>query len=591
MEVMTRKIMGLLFFLVFALQVGQAQKKIEFTASIDAKQVTLGSYFEVTFVLTNANGDDFTPPSFKDFNQRSGQNLRTSASAINGVWKRAANYSYYLSPKKVGKYKIGAASVRVGNKVLKTKPLEIEVVKGKPAKNAKGANGKEDVKAQLESQVFLKAELNTTEAYIGQQLLLDYKIYTAIGLDNYSVQGESDYAGFFAQGIRQFPSTQVKVVIEGVQYVSKVIKRVALFPQQTGALEIDPMLLRVSVATGKARHWLSYGSFVNHDITSEPLAIVVKNLPVAAPISFSGAVGKYGFKTQIDRQSLSTDDAFTLQLTTTGNGDIKRVRAPKLMLSDSFEVYEPRVIEDASYESAGQMMSRKTFEYLILPRYADRYSFQPEFTYFDADSLAYVRLLDKNYPLFVKQGNKAPKNIDDDLNRGQEDIRDIKLQTSLASIEHASFFGTKPFWVLMFLPFLFLGGVFVYKKIAEKRSHIDVALAKQKRAQKVAKKHLSVAEKHLKKGESRPFYDEVSRAMLGYVCDKLKMDRSDLTKDNVKEQLQSLSVSKEHIGRFMSVIQNCEMALFAGKDGSTAMKETYTNAIKTVSEIEGDLAK
>ncbi len=560
------------------------QKKVKFYASADTKQIMLGSYFTASFTLENATGTNFKPPLFSNFNRLSGQNTSTSASAINGEWTRSITYSYILQPKKIGKFTIGSAKIKVGGKTFASKPLTIEVIKPKNS----SASTQEDLTEELGDKVFIRAEINTLEAFIGQQLVLDYKLYTSVGLDNYNILNESAYDGFFAKAIRRYPSQVIKEVVNGKQYNTKIIRRVALFPQQAGTFDIEPAQISVSLGTG--RRFFFGNSFNAHELATNALSIEVKSLKNTPP-DFSGGIGKYTTNAAIDKRQLSTDDALTLHLAISGTGDIKRIQAPALGLPDTFEVYEPRIIEDKSYEQDGVIIGKKTFEYLVLPKAAGKYILKPTFTYFDTDSMKFVGLKPNAFNIFVRQGNKGDQtHLNPSLDNNGDQIRGIKASTALVR-NHRSLFGTTTFWSLLCFPFLLLGGVFIYKRIEEKRNGIDQVLLKQQRANKIAQKHLSEAHQHLKEQNPRSFYNGISRALLGYVCDKLKIPLSELTKNNVKEKLQSLNVSHQHINKFMQTIQTCEMALFAGKDNAEAMNETYQNALSSLSDIENEIGK
>ncbi|MEM9920790.1 MAG: BatD family protein [Bacteroidota bacterium] len=565
-----------------------AQGPVKFYASSDAKQIVLGSYFELQFVLENADGTDFNPPQFKNFSVLSGPNQSNSITSVNGKWSRTIGFSYNLQPRSVGKFTIPSATVKVKGKVLKSNPIQLEVVKGKNST----ASTQADLQAQIEEQVFIKAEPNKTEALIGEQILLDYKLYTTRDIENYHIITESDYPGFFVQDIRRSGTNRVvKEVIDGVQYSTKVLKRVSLFPQQAGRLDIESLELQVAVIVEdgrRRRRGFFYTPNVNRIVLrTEPTPLSIKKLPDGSPPTFTGAVGKYYMIVNTNRTSLSTDDAITLQMTITGNGDVKRILAPPLMLSDTFEVYEPRIIEESSFESSGQITGKKTIEYLILPKLPGQYELRPTFTYYDIDSLKYVDLQPKVFKVAVSKGsvgtadlNKRPKAVEQ-----KEDIRFIKTSSSFQQ-EGEGLYGTPLFWSLFLFPFLALGGLVVFRQIQNSRNNIDGNILRQRRAQKQAQKRLKQAKTYLDQQNSKSFYDEISRASFGYVCDKLQIPFSELSKQNVRFRLESLEVGESLIARFLSIIQTCEMALFAGKDNAAAMNETYQNTLDVVAGME-----
>ncbi len=557
--------------------------QVSFEAFANAKQVLKSGYVEVIFTLKNADGSNFRAPTFPDFHVLSGPSRSMSTTIIQGKVSKELSYSFTLQPKRTGRFTIGKASIKADGRRLSTEPFTIEVLEGK------------DIVAAEEEQIFIRAEVNAGEAVVGQQLTLDYKLYTAVDVDSYSILEEGDYQGFFAQDLRRYNAPAVREVIDGVQYVTKVLKRIALFPQQAGVLAVAPLTLELSVLVDGAGS--RNGFFFNRQtrrqvVASDAIQIKVNPLPPDPPASFTGAVGKFKANFTINRTEASTDDVISLRLVINGNGDIKRVQPPKLVVPDSFEVYDPRVLEESSYENpGGEIIGKKEIEYFLLPKEPGSYSIQPSFAYFDTDSNKYVVLEQQAFVLEVLPGTLRPSEVVmDGANAIEQDIRFIKLDTKLQPVR-PGFFGSMPFWVLTALPFLLFGGVIVFKKRREQQSDLSLRDLKTKRARQEALRHLKVAEEHLQAPASRAFYDEVSKAMLGYVSDKLQIPGSALTKDNVREKLHSLKVSEPLIENFMKIIQTCEVALFAGKDNPEAMQATYQSAVETISGMEGWLSK
>jgi len=554
-----------------------------FEAFANAKQVLQSGYVEVVFTLKNADGSNFRAPDFRNFHVLSGPSRSMSTTIINGKVSKELSYSFTLQPKRTGNFTIGKASIEVNGRRLFTEPLTLEVVEGR------------EVTAEEGEQIFIRAELNAEEAVIGQQLTLDYKLYTALDVDSYSILEESDYQGFFAQDLRRYNAPAVREVIDGVQYVTKTLKRMALFPQQAGTLTVAPLTLELSVlleGTGSRNGFFFNRQTKRQVVASNEAQIKVNPLPPNPPASFTGAVGKFTADYSINRAEVSTDDVLSLRLVIDGNGDIKRVQPPSLVVPDSFEVYDPRILEESTYENpGGEIVGRKEIEYFIMPKLAGDFQLHPEFAYYDTDSNKYVVLDQQTFNIEVLQGTLRPSEVVmDGANSLAEDIRFIKLDTKLHEVK-PNFFGSTPFWVLTALPFLLFGGIIAFKRRRDQQGDLNVRDLKIKRARQEALKHLKVAEAHLQKNASRDFYDEVSKAMLGYVSDKLQIPGSELTKDNVREKLQSLDVDKLLIEKFMHIMQTCEIALFAGKDNPEAMQETYDAAVEAISKIEGLLSK
>ena len=570
-----------LLIILPALMFGQ---EIRFEASSDARQVVLGGYFTVEFTLHNASGEDFVAPSFRDFEVLSGPNESRSVSLFNGKRTQSLGLSYTLQPKKIGKFNIGRASVKVDGQTLSTRPFSIEVVKGRNST----ASTKEELDAELGEGIYIKAIPNKIISKIGEQIIIDYKLYTSRNIESYNLVSESEYPGFFVHEMRRFNSRQIQEVIDGIQYTTKLIKKVALFPQQAGIFNIEPIVMNISIAVGnsRSRSIFSMPKLNTFRVSTEPLELKVEPLK-EEPANFSGAVGKFEMRATVNRNQLTTDDAISMRMYITGNGDIKQVQAPQLGLSDKFEVYDPKVIEESSFESNNELSGKKVFEYLLLPKEPGDYTLRPTFSYFDTDSLKFVTLESESFPVTVKKGtiDRTQKITEATSNPVKEDIRFIKMAFSLDQ-DPASFIGSGLFWTLFVFPFLLFGGLIVLRQVEAGRANMDMAVLKRKKAVKVAQKKLAQAKKYMESGDSKAFYDEVSRASFGYVCDKLNIAFSELTKQNVKDKLSSLEVKDASIERFMDILKTCEMALFAGKDNAAAMQDTYKNAIDIIAEIE-----
>lgn len=578
--------LNFIFFFCLLSIIGVAQSNPRFEASSDARQVVLGGYFEVEFTLHNGEGSNFNPPNFRNFEILSGPNENRRISIINGKRNQSYGLSYTLQPKKIGNYTIGAASVQVDGKTLRTLPFRVEVLKGKNS----SASTKQELDEELGEGVFVKAILNKEESKIGEQIVLDYKLYTSRNIESYNVNSESEYPGFFAHEVRRFNGRQIQEVIDGVQYTTKLIKKVALFPQQAGLFAIDPLIMNISIAVGSSRKRsiFSMPKVTTFKISTDPIEIKVNPLPQPAPNSFSGAVGKFEMRTSVNRNQLSTDDAITMRMYINGNGDIKQVQAPELEISDDFEVYNPKVVEESSFENNAELSGKKVFEYSILPKKPGKYTINSAFSYYDSDSLDYVTIRSESFPITVKKGQLDRTQIIAKTNvRKAEDIRHIKREAHIHKDGH--FIGSGFFWTLFSIPLLLLGGVIILRQIEINKGSIDPSVLKKKKAVKIAQKRLAQAKAFMESNKSKAFYDEVSRASFGYVCDKLNIPFSELTKENINSKMQSLEVSNGSIDKFMQIVKTCEMALFAGKDNTAAMNATYTQAIDVIAEIEAQI--
>lgn len=551
-----------------------------FEATTNTKQVVTGGYFEVSFTLKNAQGSSFQAPSLSDFTVISGPSRSFSTMIVNGKMTQELSFVYTLQPKRAGRLTIGRATILVGNDRLSSRPIAVDVVEGK----AGGADSDEEV--------FIRAEISSQEAWVGQQLILDYKLYTNIQIENYNIVEESDYQGFYAQNVRRYDSRLMREVVNNKQYVTKVIKRVVLFPQRAGRLTIDPLNVQLGALDENQRR---SGFFLNRQLRripalTEAVTVNVRSLPVDAPADFTGAVGNFEVNSQINRRDFSTDDAISIRLSVRGNGDTKRIQAPEQNFPELFEVYDPKVTRENTYENNGILFGEKEVEYLLVPREAGAYQLQTSFSWFDPDSSDYITYRSPLFDVNVSQGSRradSPVVVENESST-PTDIRYIKNDTKVAP-PGDSFLGSLGFWILTVLPFIAVGGTAFWRKASQQRSSLDPAVLRHRKARKVAMKRLEQAKALLNTSNTRAFYDAIEHAMDGYVCDKLCIPQSELSRDVVRERLESLEVEAPKIERFLRIKQNCEMALYAGMDNSAAMQETYEQTLALIADIEASI--
>jgi hypothetical protein len=578
-QIMSLRFLGLSLYFIFTFSlIGKGQ--IRFEATTDAREIVAGNFFEVRFTLYDANGSNFSPPDFRPFSVVSGPNRSISTTSINGNVSHETSISYTLLAEKPGRWRVNPASITVKGKLYSTRAITIEVIE----------SGKQKDPGHPGQEIFLIASVSDSVAYVGQQVLLDYTIYTTKNVESYNLLKESVYEGFFVEEIKRFNPRAVREVINGIQYTSKIIKRVALFPQQTGVIEIDPMMVQIGVEIEGSQPRSSF--FFRRDLQyqnlgSNSLKVEVKSLPEGAPESFSGAVGRYEVNTNMGGTDLTTDDAFMLRLIIRGNGDEKRVSPPTLTFPDNFETYPPRNVRDNSQETVGEINHVKEIEYLAVAKKPGHYTIHPEFTYFDTDSLRYITLYPQPIHLNISQGNQKGSGINAEIT-GLKDIHPWYPSYG-TRLSLQAFFVKAWIWPVLALPLF--GMLFIYfkKKKIEGGPTLSNAEKRKKEADLVAKRRLAEAEKAKSEGDSTVFYRSVSTALFGYVCHKLEIPLADLTKQNAEHKLNQAGASATHINTFMNLVKTCELALFAGQGDQGKMEETYTLASELIIDLETSL--
>lgn len=441
---------GLKAFIIIAIQccsfIVQAQAPVKFEARASSTTVGIDENFQVFFTVENASEVDFTPPAFNHFEVLSGPNFSSNVQFLNGqVFKREV-YSFILRPLKKGTYKIGPAQIKTANKTYKSNPVTIRVIEEPKAKPDEA------------EELFVQIELSDDSIYLGQQLILNYKVFTKVNVERYSFETEPAYNGFYAEELDRFFSPTTTEIINGESYTTKIIRRLALFPLKTGTHEIEAAELNFIVSEN--RGFIFRRNVKNIRKSTEPFRVTVLPLPDGAPASFSGAVGKFTFTALPESTSLKVGEGTSLIYLISGNGDPKRVQPPVIASNDTFEVYKPTIVsEKIDSRTKGEFFQQIKVEYLLIPKLQGSFSFQPEFTYFDADSTKYVKL--KTTPiLFTVQQSSQTNERSDTLTENQVPVLPLKEITCLKK-KDATFFNTLPFLALLGLPIVILLGLWL----------------------------------------------------------------------------------------------------------------------------------
>jgi hypothetical protein len=398
-------------------------------------------------------------------------------------------------------------------------------------------------------------------------------------------------------------------VFNGVNYQVGDIKKVVLFPQQSGKLTLDPMegecIARVRVKRNSSGSpfdafndpffndpFFGFGGVrdVKFAVRSLPLAINVKPLPADAPPAFSGAVGDLKLEGILDRNSVTANDAVNYKVRIKGNGNIGLIEAPELSLSPDIEQYDPKVLDDLSYGVKGASGSR-TFEYLLIPRFQGEYEIPSvEFVYFDPKRKRYISLNTLPEQIEVRKGaggttaavSGAAKSDFQLLNR---EIRFIKTSEPDLSIGDVELHNKSMYWALLLLPLVILGGLvwFNRKRFNEMANATEF---RSRKASRNAKKRLKQAYTLSRNGEEKNFHEEINRALWQFMSDKLRIPVADLTKDSVKENLTKSGISETLVTQLLSTIEYCEMYSYAGSGSQRSMDSVHNDVVKLISEIE-----
>jgi hypothetical protein len=570
----------ILGFLLIAVVV--TAQEIEFYAQADARQIVVGNYFEVTFTLENANGESFTPPDFGDLEVLSGPSQSSQMSIINGRRSQKISFGYGLTVSKPGKYTIKSATIKVAGNTYRSQPITIEAVAGK----AGTKNTATGVAGLTDSDIFIEAVVDRDTGYIGQQITLKYVLYTTKDVRSINLAQKPEFDGFFAQEINNYRERSQRVVRDGVQYVSRAVKVISLFPQQKGTFDIDPALFTLGISTKSGRSSFFFSNNLKRvNVRTEPFTLQVTDLPDNAPASFAGAIGDFYLGTAIDRKQLSRDDALTLTFQIKGDGDGKLLTAPDQPLGDLFDIYEPNLLREENGIENGKIITTKTYEYLMIPKKEGRISFNPELSFYDPDLGEYSTIKGQNYTITVTPST-GRQTVD--LDTRHRELPDPITTTSFKK-KDSFFFGSAPYWALNGgLGLAFLGLLFAKKRQLD-RGNIDPAELKNSKAKKLAIAQLSEAKSAWSAGDTKQFYILLRKGLLEYLASKTYQSSAQMSKEDISTLLMTNDLESYEAG-ILNIMQKGEMAIYANMTPGNE-EDSYNEAIEIIQNIETSLKK
>lgn len=576
--------------------------------------VSVSEAFRVEFAL-NAKPDKgtFTPPEFSGFDVLAGPATSQGQSVqfINGNMTKSVSYTitYVLLPQSKGTFSVGAATIEVDGKRYSTQPTQIEVKEGgsQPNPTQRGGGG-EDMESQAQGQIskedlLLRLTLSRSTVYKGEPIRAALKLYNRVSLADYSVSKMPSFNGFWTQQL-EAERNPYRETYEGRVYEVYNLIEYLLYPQQSGTLTIDPVEL-TAVAQVIVQDNSGFDPFfgggreiynVRRELKTPRLTVTVKELPAGAPASFGGAVGKFRMEAEPSTTQLSANSASSFNVRISGSGNLAFVQAPTLTLPTSFEQYQVKSSESFNYSGSGTSGYRN-FEYPFIARAEGEYTIEPIlFTYFDPERREYITLSSKEFTFDIApdaSGSTSPKIIDgatkEDVRLLGNDIRFIKLgKAGLRSNKQPAIFSTGYFIVLVSMFSLAVGA---YLGISRRqRERKNIVLVRGRRANKVAVQRFRAAERYMREDNRHAFYEEMLKALWGYMGDKFNIPVANLTKEYVRAELQKRGISAEEAARYTSIISQCDEAQYS-PIASAQMDEVYAEGIGIVSHIESHIKK
>ena len=573
--------------------------------TVDAPAVvSTDEIFRVVFTATYEGGkvSDFTPPSFEGLEVLAGPIPSTSTSfqSINGQSSttHAHSYTYTVRAVQEGKVTLGAASVKIGKETYKTEPRTIEAVKGEVPDQGSAASGGQRQSAG--EDLMLRMSVSKTRAVVGEPVIVTLKLYVQTS----AISGFEDvrfptFDGFWSQEIDAPQNIQfVRENYNGKIYNAALLRRYMLLPQQTGALTIDPSelvcLLQIRAESTGPRSifddFFSSYQTIRKRVTSEPVTVNVSALPSGAPASFTGGVGSFRMTAGFVSDSVSAHEATSLRVEISGTGNINMVDAPKMQFPADFEAYDIRKTENISTGTSGAS-GTLTFEYPFIPRAPGVFDIDPvEFTYYDIAAGRYRTLSSGPLRLKVGAGTRTdaaviPSGVS---KRSVESLgEDIRFISTVPRLKKAGRMMVSSPAMLIIPVAIVLAAAAVWILLSRsiaRRS--DVAGTRNRKAMKVARARLKNASAFLRQGLYSAFYEELHKALHGYISDKLMLPVADLTRERIGEELRSRGKDEAVIQELSDILDACEYARYAPASGSEAMEKHYQQAVKVISQIE-----
>ncbi|MCQ2299633.1 MAG: BatD family protein [Bacteroidales bacterium] len=569
--------------------------------------IAAGQRFQVRFEI-NDKASNFQGPSFKGLSVLSGPNQSTSTSMswINGQTTRSVNhtFSYLIMADQPGSVTVGSASCDVNGKRITSKPFTIKVEKGDPNANQNAYGGSRNPQQQAQPQattidnnsLYAKASVNKTNPYLGEEIIITYKIYTQVSLQQYQIDKLPGNKGFWSEDLSEGKQIQQREeVINGKRYLVAEIRRGALFGQETGSQKIAPLQMEVLAMVPVQRRrtgtiwdlfddpFFNQAQAVKKELHTNALSINVRPLP-ASPDGFSGGVGSFSAKSAIDQNEVKANEAITYSITINGHGNLMLIEAPEIDFPKVFEVYEPKITDKISRSDNGVSGSR-TFEWVLIPQSQGSYDIPAgQFIYFNPAAGRYETITTEGFNVKVAKGNATDRTVStskSDVKKLNDDINHIKA--SAGRIERDS----KPglIYCIMVMAILLLLALTLYLGRRHQEFLQDEVGVRQSRALKQARKRLRNAEKHLGAGNDSLFFEEIYKALWGCLSDKYRIPLSQLSRETIAATLADHHIPEEKLTLIMETLENVDEARFAPGDSSARKQEIFNQTLNTIASL------
>ena len=578
-----------IFISILTLSVAAQQAALE--VSVSKNKLGLNQRLRIEFSINKQGADNFTPPKFKNFKVIQGPSQSVSQSWSNGKVSFSQSYTYILKPKIKGELIINPASIYINGTAIDSKMVKIIVLD--PINIPENPN---DPNYIAQQNIHLIAEISKSKPYVGEGIYVEYRLYVSENVSVYdtSVTEAPQYNGFWNQEIKisGFPVKMGKYNGENYRYI--VLQKALLIPTKTGKLTIDPMKMDIviGVPTGRADF---FGNTITKNIRKEfasaKKVVSPKNLPLdRKPEMFTGAVGQFKFDVSLSKDILKANESSQIKVAVSGKGNLKLFELPSVQTPSELEQYQPERKEKVRVATDGLIGSVSDI-YTVVPQYKGKYKIPSvSFSYFNPKTQKYATISTDDLFVDVTEGKKlvtneativAKKNV---VFTGKN-FRYIQTTTKLVSNENADFYQSNLFYLLFLLPLALIPIGIVIARNNEKRNS-DIIGRKQRKAEKLAKKYLSEAQKQL--GKKEAFYEALERALHNYLKAKLVVEIVDISKENITKILQNRNVNKTTTEHFIDVLKASDFARYTPAT-NTEMKAEFERAKKVIVELDKQL--
>ena len=580
------------------------------------KVVSIDEQFNVTFVIEGAKPTDFSWDPGADFDLVWGpqQGRSTSVQIINGKRTESSQttYSYILRPLKTGKFTLAKASAKVKGSEIYSTPHAIEVVSsgtssGQSSQSSQSSQNQSSSKPTQQgtisdSDLFLRLSLNRSDVVVGEPVIATIKLYQRVNIAGFEGVSFPSFDGFWSQEIEAPSNIEFqRETYDGQIYNAAVLRKFLIIPQHQGKLKIDPaeLVCLVSVRVSSGGSSIFDGFFdeyrnVRKKVQTIPVTVNVSPLPAGAPASFGGGVGEFSISASVSKDSLKTHEAASLVVTVSGKGNVSLLEAPKVSFPPDMEVYDTKV---TSNMAPGGMSGTRKYEFPFIPRSYGDFVIEPiKYSYYDVNQKKYVTLETQPIDLTVLKGNESgtsatvvlPGSSRKDVKDLDSDIRYINVKDPLLVAKGHFFVGSGLFWAIVMLLVSAATSLWLLlRRMAARKA--DVAGMKNRKATKMALKRLQLAGTFLKQNLYTAFYEELHKALLGFISDKLTIPVAELSKDRISEALKEGSVPDEYINTFIGILDACEFARYSPSTGNDAMAAHYAAAADVISAIDSSM--